>query len=130
MKTACLLGAILFGLPAAAHQAGSMHYTCDMDGVEADLTAEFEIISLDDPVGDDTLVELASAPSRVFYSGELTSSAARYVFNGENNIAEFTDMDTKERFLVRMERENGDLRLTTNPHDENARLYHCHTPQS
>ena len=131
MKRACLAAAILIGLPATAQQAGSLHYTCDMDGIQADLTADFEIISLADPAGEDTLLELASSrSSTVFYKGELNSPAARYIFNGENRIAEFTDVDTQERFLVQVDREGEGLRLTTNPHAENPRLYLCHAAQS
>ncbi|MEQ8558592.1 MAG: hypothetical protein RIB03_09780 [Henriciella sp.] len=124
----------LFALPASAQQAGSIRYVCDMDGVQGDLTAHYEVVSPVAPELDAAAAVVSQVVgagiSSVFYSGELTSPLARYVFTGQNEVAEFTDLSTKERFLVEMHNEGETLRLTANPNAPDAEFFLCHPPQS
>ncbi|WP_084397476.1 hypothetical protein [Henriciella aquimarina] len=119
-------------LPAWAHPLGTLHYSCDLDGVAGELTGEYEII---DATGaphtpDAGLSELVGVgASRVFYNGQLSTPSGKYVFTGENQFAEFTDLATHERFIVRMIAEGPQLQLTANPNGAVQTHYLCQSSQ-
>lgn len=128
MKLSIALPFVAFALPALAGPNGILRYDCDLDGVIGELTAEYEIIDASgeaySPDGD-MAGTVGAGSSTVFYQGELSSPANRYVFTGENQFAEFTDLATHKRFIVHMETDGDALRLTANPNDGAPTHYHC-----
>jgi hypothetical protein len=81
-------------------------YDCDLNGVNGVLTINVELIS-------DTGVTFGPGPNpditgvigtggvTILTSGDLTSPNEQYIFTGTNDIADFTGVNTSERFRVR-----------------------------
>lgn len=93
--------AALPALPAAAQQV-TLTYGCDLGGVSAQMTMAVEYQAAFDPLFNfkGNISGLFPAGVTIYTAGQLVSPTARYVFRGENDFADFTDMTTGESFRV------------------------------
>lgn len=131
MKQALFSLLAAFASPALAETRWTLSYTCDIDGAPGELIAEYETLQgASEPyeaVASDVSAVIETATAPVFYSGKLTSPDAVYVFTGQNQFAEFTDLATHARFIVQMTARDGELVLTANPDTPEAAQYLCRT---
>ncbi|MCB1681294.1 MAG: hypothetical protein H6858_09990 [Rhodospirillales bacterium] len=124
--------ALLVALPAFAQQVTTVSYVCDLGGAPAQLTAQVEAI------GDAGIVQngqgwvtgvIGTGDVNYHYQGELVSQTARYVFTGENQFADFTDMSTNDRFHVQMIAQGPLLTMVINPENPQPVMYQCQQTQ-
>lgn len=117
----------LVSMPCKA-QSSNVSYVCDLGGASAQLTAQVESI------GDAGIVQnsqgwisgvIGTGDSNLHYQGELVSATARYIFTGENQFADFTDMNTNERFHVQMIAQGPQLLLVIDPETPQPVQYMC-----
>lgn len=98
--TTCLLLTIS---NTARGQDANLSFTCDLDGVPAQMSMTVEYLNSH---------EISSTPSgdisgvfpigvTVYIAGQVISETARYNFQGENQFADFSAMDWHERFVVK-----------------------------
>tara|TARA_B100000029_G_C17033586_1_gene763169 strand:+ start:247 stop:594 length:348 start_codon:yes stop_codon:yes gene_type:complete len=108
-------GLVVFGIftasPASA-QPTLIQYTCNIEGLPAALTASVEVLD-----------------GVITYQGELKSQTAHYTFLGENEYADFTNMNKPERFRVHMLIQGVYLQLTVNPFGPQQTQYMCQQAQ-
>ncbi len=132
VKVLCvtILGLIPFAILApAAAQTQAVQYQCNLGGMPAMLTAQLEVIGNSgityNSMGGISGV-IGTGESTVYYQGELRSQTANYVFTGENQYADFTDMMSYERFRVQfLMQPNGSLVLVANPFGPQPARYLC-----
>lgn len=118
--------------PSSAQQISTVRYVCDLGGAPAQLTAQVETIGdagiVQNSQGDITGV-IGTGDVNYHYQGELTSATARYVFTGENQFADFTDLGTNERFHVQMISQGQALTMIINPETPQPVTYQCQQSQ-
>lgn len=122
----------LYPLPSFAQQISTVSYVCDLGGAPAQLTAQVETIADTGIVQNSQgwitgVIGMEGVNYR--YQGELASATARYVFTGENQFADFTDMGTNERFHVKMITEGNILTMIINPETPQPVTYQCQQSQ-
>ena len=103
---AAAIGAAGLLSSAATAQTSVVQYVCDIGGMQAQLTAQVEVIGTAGRVtGSDGSITgvIGTGEYTVYYQGQLVSSAASYSFTGENEFADFTELSTYERFRARMQ---------------------------
>ncbi|MEM7234419.1 MAG: hypothetical protein AAF517_19730 [Planctomycetota bacterium] len=105
-------------------------YDCDLQGMNAELTLEIEAIS-------QAGIVLGSGPrpqitgvigtgTYIYYiAGEMVSPTTRYVFTGENDFAEFTNLTYPERFRVKFVPTQEGLTLIVNPFGQGPTYVRC-----
>ncbi len=126
--------ASVFLLPSSvfAQQVSTVNYTCDLGGAPAQLTAQVETIGdagiVQNSQGDITGV-IGTGDVNYHYQGELVSQTARYAFTGENQFADFTDLNTNDRFHVQMLAQGAALTLVINPENPQPVMYQCQKTQ-
>ncbi|MEQ9316687.1 MAG: hypothetical protein RLN72_12610 [Henriciella sp.] len=115
-------------LPAMAQTAGTLSYTCNLDGVAGQLVATYEVIGNSGitygPNGGISGV-IGTGDSTIYYQGQLTSPVASYVFTGENQFADFTDLQTQARFRVQFIQQGNQLLMIANPFGPGPTQYLC-----
>lgn len=103
-------------------------WTCNIEGAPAQLTAQVEAIS---PAGiyvDSSGLFTGSIPTEevnYYYQGTLVSASARYSFTGENQFADFVDLQTNDRFRVQMIIQGQNLMMIVNPQGPQPVQYQC-----
>ncbi len=122
----------LYPLPSSAQQISTVSYVCDLGGAPAQLTAQVETIADTGIVQNSQgwitgVIGMEGVNYR--YQGELASATARYVFTGENQFADFTDLGTNERFHVKMITEGNILTTIINPETPQPVTYQCEQSQ-
>lgn len=113
----------LFGTPAAANPV-YLRFICDLNGMPAEMAMQVEAIGstgiVSGPTGDITGV-IGTGGQTLYISGEVRSQTGRYVFTGENQYADFTDVVTHDRFRVQWVEQPGGLMIIVNPFADPAR---------
>jgi len=61
----------------------------------------------------------------LYYQGQLVSATARYVFTGENQFSDFTDLNTNARFRAQLIVQGQQLLLIANPETSQPARYVC-----
>lgn len=105
---------------AAGMNRARFTYDCDLGGVTGILTVDVEAIQASGAVfgpGPNPELTAVIATGEVLYitSGMLVSPAAHYVFTGENAFADFTELNTGERFRVQWMLTAGGVIVVVNP---------------
>ena len=95
-------------------------YDCDLQGVTGVLTLEIEAVASSGIVfgpGPTPVITGVIGTGDLIYhtAGELVSPAARYVFTGENDFADFVNTTYPEQFPVRFVPAPQGLILVVNP---------------
>lgn len=129
-KNAYLLSIFLIvsAAPAAAQNVKTVSYVCDLGGAPAQLTAQIETVNTAGAVtNSDGWITgvIGTGETMTYYQGELVSATARYVFTGENQYADFTDMNTNDRFRVQMVAQGAYLTMVINPETPQPVTYQC-----
>lgn len=122
--------ALVFALPASAAnpRAATFAWDCNIEGAPARLSAQVEAVT---PAG--VFVDanglfagaISTGEVNYYYEGNLVSATARYVFTGENQFADFTDLNTNDRFHVQFIVSGRDLLMIANPHGPQPAQYGC-----
>ena len=126
--TALAAASLAFASASSAQQTTLVSYVCDLGGAPAQLTAQVQAI-------DDTgrVVNsqgwitgvIGTGNYNLYYQGQLVSASARYVFTGENQFADFTDLYTNERFRAQLIVQGEQLMLVANPETSQPARYLC-----
>ena len=110
---------LLASAEAARAQDVVLSLVCDLGGAPAQMTMGVEYQTAFDfsmtPSGD--ISGIFPVGVTVFTAGEVVSSTARYSFRGENDFADFTNIDTNERFLVQwiLDPQRNGILMVVNP---------------
>jgi hypothetical protein len=128
-KAAILLGILSAAwLSSPSHAAATFVWTCDIEGAPARLTAQVEAISpagvYMDPQGF-FRGSVATGEVNFLYGGSLVSASARYSFTGQNQYADFVDLQTNARFRVQMIVQGRSLTMVVNPFGPGPVRYGC-----
>jgi hypothetical protein len=126
------LGLTSYSGSSYAQQVSTVSYVCDLGGAPAQLTAQVETIADTGIVQNSQgwitgVIGMEGVNYR--YQGELASATARYVFTGENQFADFTDLVTNERFRVQMISQGPSLTMIINPETPQPVTYQCQQSQ-
>jgi len=122
------LAVVALVAPLAMAQVSTVQYICDIGGMQAQLTAQVEVIGgTGRVIGSDGNITgvIGTGDSNVYYQGQLVSQTASYTFTGENEYADFTDSNTYERFRARMQAQGSYLVITVNPFGPQPVQYGC-----
>lgn len=105
---------------------------CDLGGMVGVLTMDVEAISVTGitfgpgPNPDITGV-IGTGEVSYVTAGELVSSVAHYIFTGRNDFADFTALDTGERFRVQWLANDQGLTMLVNPFGPGPATHDCVT---
>jgi hypothetical protein len=115
--------------PAQSAQVSVVSYVCNIEGVPAQLTAQVQAVS---PAGiymDSAGMFAGSIPTNevnYYYQGTLVSqTGGRYSFQGENQFADFVDLNTNDRFRVQFTLQGQILQMIINPQGPGPVQYFC-----
>jgi hypothetical protein len=115
--------------PAQSAQVTVVNYVCDIEGAQAQLTAQVQAVS---PAGvflDSSGLFAGSIPTNevnYYYQGTLVSATGgRYSFQGENQFADFVDLNTNDRFRVQFIVQGPILQMIINPQGPGPVQYFC-----
>ncbi|WP_019605736.1 hypothetical protein [Teredinibacter turnerae] len=105
-------------------------FTCDLGGIDATLVMNVEAVSDSGVVfgaGPNPEVSgVVSTGSVTYYtSGTVTSPTAAYIFTGENNFADFTDLGNSSRFRVQWMADGENLIMLVNPFGPGPSSHNC-----
>jgi hypothetical protein len=133
MRKACVFVAALAagvwpGGPAHGQGPVTVTYRCDIGGAPAQLTAQVQAVS---PAG--VFLDsagrfggsIATGEVNYHYQGTLISATGRYAFTGENQFADFVDLNTNDRFRVQMIAQGAMLLMIVNPQGPGPVQYLC-----
>lgn len=134
MRTAYALAAGLvstIGLAgtAQAQQVSVVTYVCNIEGAQAQLTAQVQAVSPAGVFQDSSGMfggSISTGEVNYYYQGTLISqTGGRYSFTGENAFADFIDLNTNDRFRVQMIVQGQMLQLIINPQGPGPVQYFC-----
>ncbi len=120
--------AVCAGTGSASAQVKQHLLLCDLNGMQAQMLLNLEYVATSGVVGDPGSIPgigvIGTGQYRVYTSGEVRSPSGYYVFTGEGQYAEFTDMVSYDRFKVQFVDQRGGLLLIINPFVERSRQGH------
>ena len=125
---AALASAIGFAAPAHAQQATIVTYICNIEGAPAQLTAQVQAVSPAGVFMDGAGMFAGSIPTgevNYYYQGTVVSANSRYSFQGENQFADFVDLNTNDRFRVQFILRSPQLVMVVNPFGPGPVQYLC-----
>lgn len=124
-----LISALCLAGPVQAQQVSVVSYVCNIEGAEAQLTAQVQAVS---PAGVFLGPQgqfggaVGTNEVNYYYQGSLVSATgARYSFTGENQFADFVDLNTNDRFRVQMIVQGQMLLMIINPQGPGPVQYLC-----
>ncbi len=105
---------------APPSNTAQFEYTCDLNGVDGILTMTVEAVQSSGIVfgpgpSPDITAVIGTGDVTYFTSGDMISSVERYVFTGENQFADFTEISSSESFRVRWNIDGDMLVMEINP---------------
>lgn len=124
-----LISAICLAAPAQAQRVTTVTYVCNIEGAQAQLTAQVQAVS---PAG--VFLDsggmfggsISTGEVNYYYQGTLISqTGGRYSFSGENQFADFLDLNTNDRFRVQMIVQGQMLQMIINPQGPGPVQYFC-----
>ena len=115
---------------AQASNRARFTFDCDLNGANAVLTMDVEAVNTTGIVfgsGPNPDITGVIATGEVTYltSGEMRSAVAQYIFTGENNFADFTDLGTFARFRVQWVGTDAGLTMVINPFGPGPTQHAC-----
>ena len=128
---ACVAGLLLAAGAAGPSQSAGVSefaWICNIEGAPAQLTAQVEAISPAGVFMDPGGLFAGAIPTNevnYYYQGTLVSASARYAFTGENQFADFVDLQSNERFIVQLIIQGQNLLMIVNPHGPQPVQYLC-----
>ena len=132
MRTGAFIAAVVLviGLAAPAHaqQVTVVTYMCNIEGAPAQLTAQVQAVSPAGVFMDGAGMFAGSVPTgevNYYYQGTVISATSRYSFQGENQFADFVDLNTNDRFRVQFVLQGPQLLMIVNPFGPGAVQYLC-----
>jgi hypothetical protein len=96
------------------------YFDCDLQGLTGQLVMDVEVISASGitwgpgPDPDITGV-IGTGDYTIYTEGGLDSPTSSYIFTGENQFADFTEVNTSERFRVQWVDAPGGITMIVNP---------------
>lgn len=106
------------------------YFDCDLQGLNGQLVMDIEVISSSGitwgsgPDPDITGV-IGTGGYTIYTDGELNSPTSSYVFTGENQYADFTELNTFERFRVQWVEESNGITMIVNPFGPQPTQHFC-----
>ncbi|MBK8976114.1 MAG: hypothetical protein IPM29_09315 [Planctomycetes bacterium] len=105
-------------------------FAVDLQGVTGQLVMDLEAIgnsgiTWGPGVNPQITGVIGTGTYTIYTAGELTSPTAHYVFTGENQFADFTDLTTSERFRVQWIETQRGLIMVVNPFGPGPVSYEC-----
>lgn len=129
---AAFSASLVFTAASVAQQTSTVSYVCNIEGAPAQLTAQVQAIDdagrVVNSQGWITGV-IGTGNYNLYYQGQLVSATARYVFTGENQFADFTDLNTNARFRAQLIVQGQQLLLIANPETSQPARYVCQASQ-
>ena len=123
-----LVSAIGLAAPAQAQQVSVVQYACNIEGAPAQLTAQVQAVSPAGVFMDGAGIFAGSVPTgevNYYYQGTVVSATSRYSFQGENQFADFVDLNTNDRFRVQFILQGPELLMVVNPFGPGPVQYPC-----
>ena len=124
-----LIFAICAVVPAQSGQVLTVSYVCMIEGVPAQLTAQVQAVNRAGLYVDGAGLfadSFATGEVSYYYAGTLVSeTGGRYSFQGENQFADFVDLDTNNRFRVQFDPQGQTLQMIVNPQGPGPVQYFC-----
>ena len=132
MRTGAFIAALALALglaaPAQAQQVTVVTYVCNIEGAPAQLTAQVQAVSPAGVFMDGAGMFAGSVPTgemNYYYQGTVVSATSRYSFQGENQFADFVDLNTNDRFRVQFVIQGPQLLMIVNPFGPGPVQYLC-----
>jgi hypothetical protein len=105
-------------------------FDCDLSGANAELSMNVEAIGASGVVwgsgaNPDISGVIGTGDVTYYTDGTMQSANASYVFSGENQFADFTDMVYGGTFLVEWVLTNTGLDILVNPYGPGTTMYSC-----
>ena len=123
------LSALCLALPANAQRTSTVTYVCNIEGAQAQLTAQVQAVSPAGVFQDSAGMfggSISTGEVNYYYQGTLISqTGGRYSFSGENQFADFLDLNTNDRFRVQLIVQGQILQLIINPQGPGPVQYFC-----
>lgn len=122
------ISAICLSFHAQAQRTAVYTWTCNIEGAPAQLTAQVEAINSAGVFVDSSGMfagAIGTGEVNYYYQGRLVSATAQYVFTGQNQFADFTDLGTQARFRVQFIAQGPMLLLIANPEGPQPARYGC-----
>ena len=120
---------IWLAAPAHAAQVTTVTYLCNIEGAQAQLTAQVQAVNTAGIYLDSSGLFGGSIPTgevMYYYQGSLVSvTGGRYSFQGENAFADFVDLNTNDRFRVQFVVQGPQLLMIVNPQGPGPVQYLC-----
>ena len=101
---------------------------CNIEGAPAQLTAQVQAVSPAGVFMDGAGMFAGSVPTgevNYYYQGTVVSATSRYSFQGENQFADFVDLNTNDRFRVQFVIQGPQLLMIVNPFGPGPVQYLC-----
>jgi hypothetical protein len=116
--------------PALAQQVSTVVYICNIEGAQAQLTAQVQAVNsagvFMDPTTGGFGGSVSTGEVNYYYQGTLVSqTGGRYSFTGENAFADFVDLNTNDRFRVQFNVQGQVLQMIINPQGPGPVQYFC-----
>jgi hypothetical protein len=125
---AAIVSAIGLAAPAQAQQVTVVQYACNIEGAQAQLTAQVQAVSPAGVFMDGAGMFAGSVTTggvNYYYQGSVVSATSRYSFQGENQFADFVDLNTNDRFRVQFVIQGPQLLMIVNPFGPGPVQYLC-----
>jgi hypothetical protein len=115
--------------------AARFYFDCDLQGLIGKMVMDIEIIGSSGITwgpGPDPQISgvIATGEYTIYTEGELNSPTANYAFTGENQYADFTEVNTFERFRVQWVEETNGLTMIVNPFGPGPTQHYCELTNS
>jgi hypothetical protein len=106
------------------------YFDCDLQGLTGKMVMDIEVISSSGitwgPGPDPEITGVIGTGDYIIYTeGTLNSPTSAYVFTGENEFADFTEVNTYERFRVQWVEASNGLIVIVNPFGEMSTQHAC-----
>jgi hypothetical protein len=123
------------GNPPEGSNRARFYLDCDLNGQIGNMIMDIEAIGSSGvtwgagPNPDITGV-IGTGEYTLYVSGTLQSPNAYYIFSGENQFADFTEVNTYERFRVQWVAEQDGLIVIVNPFGDAPERHYCEVTNS
>ena len=115
---------------ATGSNQARFYFDCDLQGLTGEMVMDMEVvadtgITWGSGSNPDITGVIGTGDYIIYTQGEIRSPTSYYVFTGENNYADFTDMNTYERFRVEWVEDTDGLIMIVNPFGQAPTQHTC-----